>query len=168
VIGWICGFCNKIRQKQLEIVALVAERDGLRVWEREEREDKEGDGVVFGFVYDKWGMRVFLWRERERERKRGGGGVGELLNQVKTNGAAGWMYSRVHTSHTRRDGRNGMEREVRISSTWPPPPLFTFLQVWKRDQRERERERERWEEGVYVALPDRMDWRRLVWCSFFG
>jgi hypothetical protein len=57
---------------------------------------------------------VFMKRERERERKRG---VGELLNQVKTNGAAGWMYSRVHTSHTRRDGRNGMEREVRISST---------------------------------------------------
>jgi hypothetical protein len=39
---WVC---NKIRQKQVEIVALVAERDGLRVCEREREKTKKVNGT---------------------------------------------------------------------------------------------------------------------------
>jgi len=72
--------------------------------------------VVFGFVYNKYmgmgiGMRVF-YEEREGE-------VGELLNQVKTNGAAGWSYSRVHvhislTREKKRERERERERNGRL------------------------------------------------------
>ena len=109
------------------------------------------------------------WREREREREE----VGELWNQVKTNIAAGWRWSRVHTPYITYK----IERErncqwirriwVMVSSTLLLHGLSFHFFKFEREGHMGGREERGEGESLIKALSDRVDWQWLLWCYFF-